>query len=1021
MHFWEDQAQLHQGREEGRAYYVPFASSAEAEPGCSRRSSRLYSLNGQWDFHLAPSPWDTPEGFELPGFDSADWGSIRVPGHWQLQGYDRPIYTNVIYPFPADPPRVPTENPTGLYRRSFCLPDSFQGQRVYLRFEGVDSAFELWVNGQSIGFSKGARLPAEFDISQAVQSGENVVAVKVIRWSDGSYLEDQDMWWLSGIFRDVYLLARPAVHLWDVQIHSPYDYSRGAGTLDLSCVSRFNGGTVPDGTMLEITVTDPDQGTCIHDRIPVQETIRQSWNLETVKPWTAETPQLYTVLLSLQDGSGCELEAIALYTGFRTVELKEGMIQVNGRPIMFKGVNRHEHHPVLGRTATMDSMVEDILLMKRHNLNAVRTSHYPNDPRFYALCDQYGLYVMDEADLECHGMGPAGDLDKLSSDPSWEAAYLDRMQRMVQRDRNFPSIVIWSLGNESGFGDNHKAMSRWTREQDPSRLIHYEGDIEFTFSAYDFMGPMYMDVESVEAIGQKKPFRFKGVDMKPEDYQGRPLVQCEYAHAMGNGPGGFKEYWDAFWKYPNLQGGFVWDWIDQGIQCRREDGTIDYLYGGDFGDQPNDGNFLLNGLVFPDRTPSPALREYKKVLEPIVFEVHDQEEGTVTVRNRHDFLSLEHFHYHWAVKKGSAVVASGGGRLPAVEAGAGTELRLFQPSALDLTNGDAVLEIRAVLAGAVPWAEAGHEVAASRWTMGAAQENTFPCLDSAVRCSHDPWQWTAQDSLIGFHPRRGLTQWQYQGLQLLHSPPKLNFWQAPTDNDVRSAPTWKRHGLHGLRERFDDMQHRVLPDGRLEVLAKTRVAPPVLAWGVECQYRYVIEPHGVIHLTVEGHPSGELPPIVPRIGLEWTIPSCLDQVTWKGLGPHESYPDSRESAYPGVFQATVEDLYTPYVVPQENGNRSGTRFAALTDLLGTGFAVAAEEPFHFSAHHYSTEVLEQARHASELKKDPFITLHIDHRRHGLGSASCGPGVLPQYELPLTEFQFSVTLYPVLDHHWTQVR
>ncbi|MPY55989.1 glycoside hydrolase family 2 TIM barrel-domain containing protein, partial [Streptomyces spongiae] len=642
------------------------------QPGSGRREPRAslpadaprFDLNGSWRFRLSPRVPDEND-FADPGFDDSRWTEITVPSHWQLQGHGAPAYTNIDYPFDVDPPHVPDENPTGDYRRVFDAPF----EQGVLRFEGVDSCYKVWLNGEELGWSTGSRLPVEFDVT--LRPGVNVLAVRVHQWSAASYLEDQDMWWLSGIFRDVSLLPRPVLD--DHFVHAGYDHLSGTGSLSVA-------------TAVPARLTVPELG--LFD-VPADA----EHSVGPVEPWTAETPRLYHGELAAGD------ERITVRIGFRTVVVEDGILKVNGRRVLFRGVNRHEFHPEHGRAVPYETMREDVLLMKRHNIDAVRTSHYPPHPAFLDLCDELGLWVIDECDLETHGFERVAWRNNPSADPSWREAYLDRMRRTVERDKNHPSVVMWSLGNESGTGDNLRATAEWTHDRDPSRPVHYEGD--WTSGYVDVYSRMYADTGEVERIGRHAEDPLD--DPAADTHRRRlPFILCEYAHAMGNGPGGLSEYQALFEKYPRCQGGFVWEWIDHGL-VHPEHG---YAYGGDYGEPLHDGNFVTDGLVFPDRTPSPGLVEYKKVIEPVRIEggLH----GDLRITNLHGWRDLSHLAFTWALECEGETVATGVLDIPT--AAPGETVPVPMPG-LPLTMGETWLTLRAVLAGDEPWADAGHEVA----------------------------------------------------------------------------------------------------------------------------------------------------------------------------------------------------------------------------------------------------------------------------------------------------------------------
>ncbi len=706
---WENPQVTGINKEPGHATLMPFAdeAAAQANPTALTRASSPYflSLNGEWQFAAAPNPASAPAGFEAPEFDASGWDRIPVPGNWQLCGdYDIPIYVNVQYPFPVDDtlPVPHDDNPTGSYRREFSLPDGWEGRQVFLTFDGVDSAFHLWVNGQPVGFSKESRLPAEFNVTAFLRPGRNVVAARVYRWSDGSYLEDQDFWRLSGIYRDVYLWSAPAVHLRDFFVTTEFDPAYRDAVLRASLELVNYGEQEAAGCTLTAALFRRSGIEVARQELPFSLAARGQAALALAQPvtaprkWTDETPYLYTLVFTLKDAAGRVIEAESCRVGFRQVELIGGQVCVNGAPILFKGVNRHEHDPRTGHAVPVESMVRDIELMKQHNVNAVRTSHYPNDPRWYDLCDQYGIFLYDEANLESHGVW-----DRLAKDPLWQAAFVDRAARMVERDKNHPSVLVWSLGNESGYGPNHDAMAAWIRARDKTRLLHYHpaGDSPIL----DILGPMYPSVDEIIAMAQK-----------PDET--RPVVMCEYAHSMGNSTGNLKEYWDAVRAYPRLCGGFIWDWVDQGLE-RETGGVRWYAYGGDFGDDPNDGPFCINGLVWPDRAPHPALLEHKKILEPVLVEPVDLLAGRLRVTNRYSFIDLCGLEICWRVVADGSVIQSG--MLPPLSArpGESAELNLPLKPIPPQPGTEYWLGLNFCLNQNHAWAEAGHEVAETHFRL----------------------------------------------------------------------------------------------------------------------------------------------------------------------------------------------------------------------------------------------------------------------------------------------------------------
>lgn len=1021
MNDWENPALTHRNRLSARAYKFPYPDEAAALTGERGASPWFRLLNGYWKFHYDSSPVEAPKQFFEESYDVSGWDSISVPSCWQMLGYGRPHYTNAAFPFPVDPPRVPTQNPTGSYRHEFFIPETWGERRTLLRFEGVDSAFYVWVNGRQVGFSKGSRIPAEFDITSYVRPGPNSVSVQVYQWSDGSYCEDQDMWWLSGIFRDVYLLSVPKTHLWNVGVQAKLDQSYRDATLQVRANLRNYGKTRADGMRLEAVLLDTDHQRVAGDAVaaamdPDGETIVEL-ALPVANPikWTAETPYLYTLLLKLEDATGNDVEVTPVKVGFRQVEIRDSQLLVNGVPVMFKGVNRHEHHPDFGRAVPLETMRQDILLMKRHNVNAVRTSHYCDDPRWYELCDYYGIYLIDECDLETHGFALLeGWKGNPADDPDWEEACVDRLVRMVERDKNHPSVILWSLGNEASFGRNHEAMARKAREIDPTRPIHYEGDQELRVA--DVFSQMYTHIDWVHKIGEGSEQVGK---LSPEQYTRVPFILCEYAHAMGNGPGGLLEYWDAFYKYPRLQGGFIWEWVDHGIRKLTDDGREYFAYGGDFGDEPNDGNFVCDGLVFPDRRPSPGLIEYKKVIEPVKVEAVDLTSGRFKIANRYDFRTLDHLAFPWSITADGEVLQSGATQVPEIRAGDFCELSVLYRLPSGVPGTEYHITLSFTLAGDEIWAERGHEVAWAQFRLpveAPAKQNTSTTEMSPLDVEEDGGLIRiagADFELLFDRVRAVITDWTSSRQHVLKSGPRLNFWRATTDNDrgKPDAAAWRNAGLHALQHRTDAVEVAKTSPGIVQISAKVRIAPPVRDKAFLCACTYTIYGSGDVLIDIRGVPEGAWPETLPRIGLQMTLPDAFHNVSWLGLGPGETYVDSKQAGRFGRYNMTVDDLYTPYIFPQENGNRSDVRWVALTNLRGSGLLAIGQPLIDFSAHRFGTMDLEIARHTHELVLRDEITLNLDYRQNGIGSGSCGPGPWSHYLLHPEEFKFVVRLRP----------
>ncbi|SHH37928.1 beta-galactosidase subunit alpha [Sporanaerobacter acetigenes] len=1004
---WDNLEVLHRNRLDSRAYFTSYKDVDSALNLKNKNRKGLKLLNGMWKFHYSSTPEESPQNFYEKDFDSRDWDDIRVPGNWQLQGYGYPHYTDLIYPFPVDPPRVPSENPTGCYRRNFYVPEDWNGLQVILRFEGVDSGFHLWINGKEVGYSQGSRMPSEFDITPYINIGENLLAVRVYQWTDGSYLEDQDMWWLSGIFRDVSLIAREKVHVEDFFVKTQLDENYEDGILNIETKLANVDSIEYRDCKLRYILFDENLSkvgeTAIDLDLSFQCEKTVSIDIPVNKPckWSAESPYLYNLLMILEDLKGNILEVVPSKIGFRTVEVKDGNFLVNGVPIMLKGVNRHEIHTDLGRAVPFHSMEQDVILMKKHNINAVRTSHYPNHPRFYELCDKYGLYVIDEADLECHGFELMGDISQISKDPAWEKAYIDRIERMVERDKNHPSIIMWSLGNESGFGSNFKAMTNWCHDRDYTRLVHYEGD--FDVEVADVVSTMYSSHEKMEEYGKK-------------ENMDKPHILCEYAHAMGNGPGGLKEYWDIFYKYKRLQGGFVWEWVDHGIRRYTEDGREYFAYGGDFGDEPNNSNFCCDGLLRPDRTPTPGLVQYKKIIEPVKVEEIDLSKGQVKVKNIYDFISLDHLNLAWNISGDGKVLQSGIFNMPRIEAHESKVVTIpFDFEKKYNLSTDLWLNIEFVLAVDTPWANKGHVVAweqfklSSEYKLPVLNIESIPNVD--VKEDYKFIYVKGCNFNLIFNKLKGqICGWNYEGVDILKEGPKLNLWRAPIDNDMYMIKHWKEKGIHQVQHRIDNVEMNI-DDKQAIVNIKTFISPPNGDWALECRYIYKIYGSGHVELSIKGNPKGKLPESFPKIGLQMKLPKYMSRVKWYGRGPGESYIDSKEANPFNIYNSTVDELYTPYVYPQDNGNRTDVKWVSFTDERGMGFSVIAEENLNFSAHYYTTEDIEKAKHLSDLNKRDFITLNIDYKHHGLGSNSCGPVPLPQHRLKAKEFRFNTRWEP----------
>ena len=1040
---WANHHLLQRNREDAHATLAAFPEATAGEVGLSPWAKLL---SGTWRFHYAASPAAAPEGFEKPDFDASAWDRLPVPSNWQLHGYGTPVYSNVRYVFPVDPPHVPDANPTGCYRRTFTWEGSAgqgrpahndAGMQVFLHFGGVNSAFHVWLNGQPVGYSQGAHLPSEFNVTPLVRPGENTLAVRVYQYSDGAYLEDQDFWRLSGIFRDVWLVATPAVHMFDVRVRTPLENDYQDARLDVSVSLRNYGARGVRGYSVAAKLLDAD-GRVVLDQ-PVMEkviigagrevAVEMAAPIASPRKWNAEEPYLYELQLSLCDAQGHVVEAGRLPVGFRQVEVKGQRILVNGAPIKIHGVNRHDMSPDTGHAVSLALMEQDVRLMKQHNVNAVRTSHYPPDPRLLDLCDRYGLFVIDEADLECHGMQP---LSRLSADPEWEAAYLDRAVRMVERDKNHPSIIMWSLGNESGYGVNHDAMARWIRQADPTRLIHYEGADgaqRWDKNAHR-LTPGLLDVES-----EMYPHVDRLIERGKVADDPRPYFMCEYAHAMGQGPGNLEEYWEAIRAYPRLVGGCIWEWADHSIR-RKGDRLLFceapsrpsgeklpapfsaqewFAYGGDFGDEPNDGNFCIDGLVFPDRVPHSGLIEYKTVIQPVHVEAVDLKAGKIRLVNRNDFASLDYLEGRWVVLADDRIVAQG--TLPGLDILAHESQEFTLIGRAYISAPATLLNLSFVLRKDTPWAARGHEVAFAQFQLPveapaapAIRVAAMPPLE--MRECREQIEVVGDEFRIAFDGRSGfMTAWEWHGLPLLAHGPQVQLWRAPTDNDRHVANEWRAAGYERLVPRITLIELQGMGDGA----ARVRVEFVLGAWAVvppfRCAHTYSVYGSGDVVIETALEPLKEGLPPLPRFGLELHLPEGFEQFAWYGLGPHECYVDRKESGRVGLWRGTVSEQHVPYVRPQENGNKADCGWAAVTTIRGTGLLAVGMPLINVNVQHNTPEDMTKATHTYDLVPRPETVLLLDHAHNGLGSNSCGPRELEKYRLVPRPMRFAVRLKP----------
>jgi beta-galactosidase len=1035
---WQNPTMVGKNKCRGRSSYIPYQTENTAIQNDPMASSYYQSLNGQWKFSLSQNPALAPGDFYKVDFPDKDWDTISVPGNWQLQGYDKPIYTNVQYPFPIkEYPLVPEDdNPTGSYRMLFTVPPEWNGKQVFIIFEGVDSAFHLWVNGQEVGYSQDSRVTAEFDLSQYLKPGENLLAARVYRWSDGSYLEDQDFFRLSGIFRNVYLVARPKVYLRDFFIHTDLDAEYLDGTLNIKAYIVNSTDQKVNDLRLEAVLYDqagipittkPQTGWVIasvtgenhwnRNPQPIENLsigshfevtfVNQTKVTNPIK-WSSEKPYLYTLTLSLKDKFGKVLEVLTNKVGFRKVEIKHGKLYLNGVSIYFKGVNRHEHDPITGHFVTRESMIQDIVIMKQHNINSVRTCHYPDDPLWYDLCDEYGLYIMDEANLESHGVW-----DIPSKDPLWINAFMERAIRMVEKDKNHPCILVWSLGNESGYGPNHAAMAAWVKEYDPTRPIHYESVLNYPSlptAPVDMVSTMYPSIERLIQLGTD-----------PKDT--RPVVMCEYAHAMGNSCGNLKEYWETIESHERLIGGFIWDWVDQGILQETPDGIKWFAYGGDFGDDPNDKNFCINGLIAPDRSIHPHLLEYKKIIQPVRILAIEPLAGKFHITNKYNFSNLDHLEILWNLTADGEILYSGKISDFKLAAGETTDLQIHVQQPEIKPGTEYWLNISFCLKESTNWSPAGHIVAHEQVVMpysnlAIPQLSISSMPHVKLEDTNTHYLVTGQNFKLLFSKSLGsIESYNWKGHELIQTGPVFKGWRAPTDNDnttwgdQKAAITWREAGLDRMNHIVQKVTAAQIHSQAIQLTAKAYSCAPEIEDGFALFYSYTVYGNGDVGLTTEIQPSEHLPHL-PRMGIELSLPSNLEQFTWYGRGPHESYADRKESANFSVYHGSVTEQYHPYVMPQETGNKTDVRWAALTDMDGYGLAALGDPSMEVTALHFTAEDLTIAEHTYQLKPRPEVILNLDWKQTGLGGNSCGPGTLPQYRVLPEPVVFRLCFRPI---------
>lgn len=1019
---WEIPELTEINRLRARADLIPFADKESALRGDFENSKWFKSLDGEWAFNYHSKP-EFVQDEELVGDPStSSWDKIVVPGNFTMQGYSYPHYTNVQMPFENNVPFVPDENPTGVYRTEFVLTEEWVNRRTVLHFGGAESVAYVFVNGKRVGMFKDSRLPSEFDISKYVKRGVNKLAVMVIRWSDASYIEDQDHWWQAGLYRSVYLYSQSSSYIEDVTVRSSYDYNNGSGELFVRVKGNFRENPLV-GFKLEAELFDKDgkpvldeplKGVCSNDYREALYETDMSAKISKVLPWSAEIPTLYTVVVTMISEETDEvIECVSEKVGFRTIEIKNRELLINGAPVLIRGVNRHDHDPVLGKTITRESMLQDIMLMKQFNFNAVRTCHYPNDTLWLKLCDEYGLYIVDEANIESHA-----NYENICRDNAYATAFLSRGMRMVQRDKNHPCVIFWSLGNESGIGENHIAMADWIRAYDPTRPLHYEGAVhtrwnqggslfgtKITDRVTDVVNPMYASVADCVKYAQEV-----------EDY--RPLILCEYLHAMGNSCGGMKEYWDAFYNVHGLQGGFIWDWVDQGLLKKDENGKDFWAYGGDYDDEPHDSDFCCNGMVQPDRLPKPQMYDFKKMVQPILFRGFNVKKGTCEVQNMDFFRDSSWLEGSWYAECNGERIASGKVALSdiAPQETKTVVLEGYDEGSLSKNAGEVFVMVEITTSCDMPWCTKGHLVA---WEQFAVPCEKAECechtakTTNVVELSDDASEATVTvgNLKIVVDKReaklKSVISTKDGEKAIITDGPDFNLWRAPLDNDgvkgkdEQWIATWKPLG-RWCNAGYRKLEKSIISssiekkDDCVEIKFVSSYVGVDKEKAIVFESTYKVKPVGCVvckhtFILPEGLPDPAL------LGVRFKTADAFNNLKWFGLGPVESYSDRKYGSYVSKFESSVADQYFPYVLPQESGNHEETRWFELMGADGVGFKVKARgENFGFSALPFSHEALTKAAHHSELVEDGATYVHLNAIQRGIGTASCGPDALPQY-------------------------
>ncbi len=1008
--YFENPKKLHVGTMEKRAYYIPNPSGDINKSSDRTKSERFHLLNGEWDFHYFKSVYNINDEFYLPEFDRSGFDKIPVPSVWQNHGYDKHQYTNIKYPFPYDPPYVPVENPCGAYVREFHADSSWSGMKKYINFEGVDSCFYLWINGNFAGYSQVSHSTSEFDITDHVQEGFNTIAVLVLKWCDGSYFEDQDKFRTSGIFRDVYILLRPENHIRDFFVKTSLadNYKSAEIRVDMDFM-----GSVPG---IEYKLEDSSNGN-IEARGKTQGN-SLSIKIDAPKLWSAEIPQLYNLILE------SEQEAISVPIGIREIKVEQGAVYLNGQKIKFKGVNRHDSDPVKGPAVDAQDMLRDLMLMKQHNINAIRTSHYPNSPVFTEMCDKYGFYVIAEADIEAHGTttvyggGQNGKtFPMLAHDPLYEESVTDRVKSCVIRDKNHPCIVIWSLGNESGYGRNFESALKWIKGYDTSRLTHYESALyppegyNADFSDLDLYSRMYASCEDINEYFQENATK--------------PFILCEYSHAMGNGPGDLEDYHEQIEKYDGLCGGFIWEWCDHAVYMgRTEAGRKKYFYGGDFGEFPHDGNFCMDGLVYPDRRVHTGLLEYKNVLRPLRLVDENSKDGKFTFKNMLDFVNTKDCVYiSYEVTKNGEVVSGGIIDDPKLLDIQPHEKKVISLNLSEEKEGDCYIKFDYIQKTDTPFVSRGYQLGFDQVKLEVdkvgLKEDKITAILGEANSEYGELSLIESDRnavIIGknfrytFNKMTGVfDKIVYDNNVILEKPMDYNIWRAPTDNDRNVRHKWEEAGYDRTLSRSYNT-HVFKESGNIRIITELSLLAVHIQRILSISTEWNIAENGLISVNIQVERNMEMP-FLPRFGLRLFLPEYISNVEYFGYGPYESYADKRRSSYLGRFKSNVGRMHEDYLKPQENGSHWGCHYVKLVSNCGLGLLITGDETFSFNASCYTQEELTNKSHNFELEKCGNTVLCIDYAQSGIGSNSCGPELMEKYRFNAQRFHYTMFIKP----------